>query len=70
MEYSKNHLVNCRAVGTIKTMLIVGRGSHSQQGGARIKPAIMAMLSETGGIVAGVHEKNEGCIVVEFAIRR
>ncbi|KAL5531394.1 hypothetical protein ACEPAG_4271 [Sanghuangporus baumii] len=70
LQYARNHLVACRASGTDKTMLIVGRGSHSQQGGARIKPAIMAMLSETGGIVAGVHEKNEGCIVVEFAVRR
>ncbi|OCB91736.1 hypothetical protein A7U60_g993 [Sanghuangporus baumii] len=70
LQYARNHLVACRASGTDKTMLIVGRGSHSHQGSARIKPAIMAMLSETGGIVADVHEKNEGCIVVEFAVRR
>ena len=69
MAYAKDHLVRCRRSGTDKTMLIVGKGSHSQ-GTARIKPAILEMLMGTGGIVAGLHEKNEGCIVVEFAVGR
>ncbi|EJD07317.1 uncharacterized protein FOMMEDRAFT_16017 [Fomitiporia mediterranea MF3/22] len=70
MAYARDHLVACRAARADKTMLIVGRGSHSQQGGSRIRPAILSMLSGTGGIVAGVHEKNEGCIVVDFAVGR
>ncbi|THG99662.1 hypothetical protein EW145_g7221 [Phellinidium pouzarii] len=66
LQYAQNHLVNCRSAAVEKTMLIVGRGAHSQGGGARIKPAILQMMEGTGGVIASVHEKNEGCIVVEF----
>ncbi|KAH8116511.1 hypothetical protein DFH11DRAFT_1506004, partial [Phellopilus nigrolimitatus] len=68
MKYAQNHLITCRNAGVDKTMLIVGKGSHSQAGGARIKPAIMQMMAGTRGVIAGVHEKNEGCIVVEFTM--
>lgn len=65
-QYAHNHLEACRAVGVEKTMLIVGKGGHSQQGAARIKPAILDMLVGRQGLVAGIHEKNDGCIVVDF----
>ncbi|KAI5120268.1 hypothetical protein M0805_004604 [Coniferiporia weirii] len=67
LQYAREHLTRCRQAGVEKTMLIVGKGSHSQAGGARIKPAIMQMMANTGGVIAALHEKNEGCIVVEFA---
>ena len=68
LQFAEAHLVRCREARIDKTMLVVGRGSHSQSGTARIRPAMLHMLSSTGGIVHGVHEKNEGCIMVDFAV--
>ena len=70
VKYAEDHLVRCREAMIDKTMIVVGKGSHSSTGSARIKPAIMNMLSSTRGLVHGVHEKNDGCITVEFAIGR
>ncbi|KAH8117721.1 hypothetical protein DFH11DRAFT_1504104 [Phellopilus nigrolimitatus] len=66
MKYAQNHLITCRNAGVDKTMLIVGEGSQSQAGGARIKPAIMQMVTGARGVIACVDEKDEGCIVVEL----
>ena len=65
-QYAESHIKICYQAGVEKTMLIVGKGSHSQRGSARIKPAILEMLRGRPGILAGTHEKNEGCIVIEF----
>ena len=66
LEYARQHLIACRSAGVDKTMLIVGKGSHSQPGGPRIGPAISNMLRGIAGIVADAHENNSGAIVVEF----
>ena len=66
LEYARQHLIACRSAGVDKTMLIVGKGSHSQPGGPRIGPAISDMLRGIAGIVADAHENNSGAIVVEF----
>ena len=64
-EYTREHLIRCRTSGLDKTMIVVGRGSHSE-GAAILKPAIFKMLNDMRDVVAAPHEKNEGCIVVEL----
>ncbi|KAI5120269.1 hypothetical protein M0805_004605 [Coniferiporia weirii] len=66
LQYALDHLSRCRKAGVKNTMLIVGKGSHSQEGGAKIRPAIMQMLGDVCDVVATLHETNEGRIVVEF----
>lgn len=68
LKYAQDHLVRCQEARIEKTMLVVGKGSHSQTGAARIRPAMLDMLRSTRGIVHGMHEKNEGCITVEFCV--
>ncbi|KAI5120272.1 hypothetical protein M0805_004608 [Coniferiporia weirii] len=66
-QHTRHHLVRCRQAGIKKTTLIVGKGSHSKGGDAKIKPAIMKMMKNTPDVVAAFHGQNEGRIVVEFS---
>lgn len=68
MPKVKAHLEMCRREGVKRTFIITGRGLHSVDGVAKIRPQVEKMLAEervrvvkeTGKVV------NEGAFLVEF----
>ncbi|KAI5120270.1 hypothetical protein M0805_004606 [Coniferiporia weirii] len=66
LQYARDHLVRCRETGLEITTFIVGKGTHSQEGCAKIKPAIVQMLENMRGLRSTLHEINGGRIIVEF----
>ena len=56
-----------RARGERRVVLIVGRGVHSRDGVARLKPALIGELGRKHGrVTAGV--PNDGCLLVELGV--
>ncbi|KAL7274796.1 hypothetical protein RUND412_002295 [Rhizina undulata] len=63
----ETHLELCRKHGVRRTTIITGKGLHSIDGIAKIKPKVVEMLSQRGvRIVVDEGKENSGFLVVEF----
>ncbi|KAL7752051.1 hypothetical protein RI367_002580 [Sorochytrium milnesiophthora] len=61
------HIQRCKKAGVKQTVLITGRGKHSADGLAKIRPAVEQLMhDERLRATPGV--PNEGCILVEFDV--
>lgn len=58
-------IAECRKQGVDHLTIIVGRGSHSVDGVAKLRPAVMQMMGKYGVSVTP-DKPNVGCIYVEL----
>lgn len=58
------HLSRCRAAGVRRSLIVTGRGVHSDGGVAKIRPAVEEALRAERGI--RVKREGEGAVLVEF----
>jgi len=63
----EKHVGLCKWSGITKTILITGRGLHSKDGLAKIKPAIRELCQKEKLRVVG-DEPNVGCMTVEIGV--
>lgn len=66
LEFVRSHLSLCRARGMSRSEIIVGRGNHSKNGIARLKPAVLEMLEKEEGIEIDMSANNPGSFHVNF----
>lgn len=66
LEKVKEHLALCRRYGVERTTIITGRGLHSVDGVAKIRPQVERLLSEERVRVVREGRENEGAFVVEL----
>lgn len=66
--FVEKHLELCRAAHMQRTEIIVGRGNHSADGVARIKPAVFDLLRGEHDVIIDEEETqaNPGRIVIRF----
>ncbi|KAL5537130.1 N4BP2_1 [Sanghuangporus sanghuang] len=65
-EYVERHIDLCRRAKLSRTEIISGRGNHSVDGVAKIRPAIMELMESQRDVEVDEHETNPGRIVVRF----
>ncbi|KAA1472928.1 hypothetical protein DENSPDRAFT_930628 [Dentipellis sp. KUC8613] len=66
LEYTQRSIKKAKQQGMSSLKLIVGKGNHSKNGEARIKPAVQKMLKEEN-ISYKVDPRNTGLLIVTFA---
>ncbi|KAF8540362.1 Smr domain-containing protein [Trichophaea hybrida] len=62
----EQHVAACREHGVLRTLIITGRGLHSQGGVARVRPEVEAWLRERSSEVRVLQGRNEGAFNVEL----
>ncbi|KAF8253034.1 Smr-domain-containing protein [Wilcoxina mikolae CBS 423.85] len=62
----EQHVASCREHGVLRTLIITGRGLHSQGGVARVRPEVEAWLRERSSKVRVLQGRNEGAFDVEL----
>ncbi|KAH9839942.1 uncharacterized protein C8Q71DRAFT_855245 [Rhodofomes roseus] len=65
ITYTERAVQDARRRGDTKIKLIVGKGRHSLQGVAKLKPAIKRLL-QTQGLVVELDPKNAGVLIVNL----
>jgi DNA-nicking Smr family endonuclease len=63
----QRHVKLCKDAGIQRTLVITGRGIHSKEGIAKIKPAIRE-LCVSEGLQVIPNESNEGCLTVVIGV--
>lgn len=66
LEKVREHLVLCQKHGVRRTTIITGRGLHSQDGVAKIRPVVEQLLRESRVCTVSEGRGNEGAFVVEM----
>lgn len=62
----REHLALCRQHGVEKTTIITGKGLHSVDGVAKIRPVVEQLLQESRVRVLKQGRENEGAFVIEL----
>ncbi|PCH43885.1 Smr-domain-containing protein [Wolfiporia cocos MD-104 SS10] len=65
ITFTDREIKKARRRGDAKLRLIVGKGLHSPQGMAKLKPAIEEMMQENG-LLAELDENNAGVLIVDL----
>ena len=69
LERTRQRIESCLKTGQTRLVIIHGKGSHSVDGIAKIKPAVQAMLVDYKTRISyELDTPNEGCITVHFAV--
>lgn len=66
LEKVREHLALCRQHGVERTTIITGKGLHSVDGVAKIRPQVEQLLQESQVRVVKQGRENEGAFVVEL----
>lgn len=66
LEKVRAHLALCRQHGVERTTIITGRGLHSVDGVAKIRPMVEQLLRENKVRVVNEGRGNEGAFVIEL----
>lgn len=66
VEKVREHLALCRQHGVERTTIITGKGLHSVDGVAKIRPVVEQLLRESKVRVVKQGRENEGAFVVEL----
>ncbi|PBK68358.1 DUF1771-domain-containing protein [Armillaria solidipes] len=66
ITYTDAAIEEAKLRGDSEIRLIVGKGSHSEGGEAKLRPAIMKLMRKYVGLVAEFDRSNSGVLVVEL----
>lgn len=66
MDKVREHLALCRQHGVGETTIITGKGLHSADGVAKIRPVVEQLLQESKVRVLKQRRENEGAFVIEL----
>lgn len=66
LDKVRAHLALCRQYGVERTTIITGRGLHSADGVAKIRPMVEQLLTENKVRVVNEGRGNEGAFVIEL----
>ncbi|KAI9463665.1 hypothetical protein BJY52DRAFT_1252969 [Lactarius psammicola] len=65
VQFAKDHVQTARSRGDEVVRFIVGKGLHSDDGEAKIRPALEAHFTERG-LVHSLDSKNAGVLIVRL----
>ena len=65
----QEHIRLCKKLKIKRFTVIVGKGLHSHNGIAKLRPAIMELVEENQ-VKCSVDQRNDGCLFVEFVEKK